>query len=203
MSYTTEALVLSEDYQLNDINLEIAKEYIRCQLEADVHFKSVIKKPSTVFDYRSRYTDEPLRRSKEVLDELLGNTPQHAALMLVKHDQDILATVLVVVDSRTTLHDGTVGYFIGIRKSVQLMAAQHNDPNVHKIHISSLLIPAVIEWSKRHGADYVVTQPLEVMVKILRFYFGFQHSENKMVSTYIPPISLMIIPYEPIYWNRI
>lgn len=141
------------------------------------------------------------------LDRIPEHTPQNAAMIFVLYNNVIVASIISLVDPRTTFQGETVGYFIGIRKSFPMVAAQAylsgSDSPLVNVRISELLVPAVEEYAKAHHAGYLIVSPIGPMKKILQEFFGFVPSPNLMNSTYEPPVYMMVVAWEPIHWKKI
>lgn len=133
--------------------------------------------------------------------------PKYAAGVLVMCGEVIIASILVIVDPRTTWKKECAGFFIGIRKSSAMFAAQQylegTEHPLLKIRVVNLIVPAVMEYARQCGAKYAVTIPLLNMSDILKERFKFNSSLNGLFHKpdYDPAVYLMKCFEEMIYWH--
>jgi len=150
--------------------------------------------------------------------------PENCAIIVIRYRDIIIGYISVIVDSRTTFDGnkkffyipaGKVAYFIGIRKSAALMAAQQYSKYLTnfgqsyrtmltEFRLSESIIPAVEEYARTLNAVYLITTPLLNMMKILTKHYEFQGPQiNTMLNRYPPPAHVMFVPDELIVWKKI
>lgn len=192
------------------------------------HFKIIYKEVKLLLDiklsdevldklsYEGTYNQSinPAHEIVEILNNITNKhqIPEDCVFIVIKYKNIILGYISVIIDSRTTLNDGKVGYFIGIRKSSFLMAAQQYpkliDKNYKNIitefRLSETIIPIVEDYAKSLNCVYLVTSPLLNMMKILTKHYGFTgFVPNIMKSTYNTPCFLISEEQEVIIWKKI
>jgi hypothetical protein len=172
---------------------------------------------------------QSINPTNEIVD-ILGNisefsdrVPENCAIIVITYRNIIIGYISVVVDSRSTFDGknnffytpaGKVAYFMGIRKSAALMAAQQYpklanfDQNyksmLTEFRLSETIVPAVEDYSRSLNSEYLVTTPLSNMQKILSKHYGFQGPQiNTMLNLYRPPVYMMMIAGERIVWKKI
>jgi hypothetical protein len=147
----------------------------------------------------------PTLEIEDALKYIPEKTPKYAAGFFVKYNDVIVGSILAFVDPRTTLYGETAGFFIGIRKSSAMLAAQKYLPEsiLNNLKISPILLPAVEDYLLSHGAVYAVTSPLINMMKILEKHYGYKTTMNDLKNRYYPPVYVMIQPFEAITWKRL
>ena len=150
--------------------------------------------------------------------------PEDCAIIVIKYRNIVIGYISVVIDSRTTFDGnedffyipaGKVAYFIGIRKSAALMAAQQYSKYLAKLgqsyksmltefRLSETIIPAVEDYARSLDSEYLVTTPLLNMMRILSKHYGFQGPQlNTMLTTYNSPVYLVHVEDEDIFWKKI
>lgn len=158
-------------------------------------------------------------------------TPENCAVITIKYNDIIIGYISVIVDSRTEFagtksqrlgdmyrNTEKVGYFIGIRKSSSLMAAQQYSKYSTKLgqiykslltefRLSEKIIPVVEDYARSLNCGYLVSTPLGNMIRILVKYFGFNGPQlNNTVTNrknYDPPVYLISQSRETIVWRKI
>lgn len=175
------------------------QELLGLQLSSDVIDKVVNQ---GLYHRSINPTFEVVELLKTIL-ESPDQRPENCVIIAIKYKKIIIGSISVTVDPRTTIDDQKVAYFIGIRKSASLLAAQQYQSELSNFKLSEMIIPAVEEYGRKLGARYLVTTPLINMSKILREHYGFQGpSLNMMTHRYEPPAFIMGVPDEIIVWKK-
>ncbi len=236
MSFSTTVLSVVEDSVINRSNLELAKAFIEREARVD-HQEScflygsrfVPNYPQEIHQDFAKLTGatldsaalnrlihksnrlqsvNPTLEIEFALDRIQEHTPQNAAVILAIYDGVIIGSIFIQVDPRSTFKGETVGYFIGIRKSFAMIAAQFHLKETGSplltVKVSNLIVPTVEAYAKLHRAKYIITTPFINMREILQKYFGFGPTEeNTIESSYEPPSFIMTVPEESINWKLI
>ena len=148
--------------------------------------------------YDSNCQNNPILESKDIIHNLQEKRPEQCACIVVKYDDIILGSIMVIVDTRLKIKNETIGYFIGIRKSASLLACQlylrNNNINspLTNFKLSEYIIPEVEKYARSNNASYVAVTPLSIMRPILTKFFGFSNLETDIICEYEPTCKVII-----------
>jgi len=241
-SFVTEIIAITENGVINEENFNIMFNYLRQEVNAnDIHRNYSPRKEHFQVLYDEIQSLLGVELSSDILDKIAyegmylqsinptleiiawlesilqspETTPENCAIIVIKYKNIIIGYISVIIDSKTTFNGEKVAYFIGIRKSASLMAAQYyfkylakNGQNHQNILdgfiLSETIIPAVEAYARSLNAVYLITTPLSNMTKILTNYYEFQGTQrNTMVNLYNPPAYIITIPQERIVWKKL
>lgn len=216
-------ITLVKDYQLNEKNIAYVKRFLRDQLAFYATWSLLgIGRPdwvnsktlkifvnqirritglseNEIVDYLSHHpypAEDPIHRQNEILSNL-DNPPQDLFWIVVKYNDQTIASIMFFYDPRSTLFGESLGFFIGIFQTMTFYAARDLskrlkvNPEIVDIKVSDLIIPYLEELARKEGYHYIATLPLQVMHSILEQH-GFQTTHNQIENSYRPPCELML-----------
>lgn len=115
-----------------------------------------------------------MKRSRKLEDKV-----QFHSILMIMNEDNVFGSVSVYIDSRVRYKDEIICYFIGIKKSELLFDLQRAGL-FENVSVSRLLIPAVMNFAREHGAGRLVVVPLENMEGILELIYGFERADAKL-----------------------
>lgn len=195
---------IKKNKQTNSILYDDINQLLNIKLD-DVLIKSIGENIDPITS-----TIEPFEHIIEIFSNIYKNTPENYSIILVLNKNVVLGSISIMVDSRITLYNKPIGYFIGIRKTYALMIAQEyvllynvKISSIIKFKLSNVLIPLLEKYTVSLGGKYLVVQPLPNMEHILQTYFGFIKYKNIIQYEYTPPLEIITFKNENILYKQL